>query len=217
MFFKSKNNNHNVDRFFATLCSEDKDLDPVVQIYGRRAMQIRRSICKSKEAERRHKDNLLKYAERHRKGSRWPDWYHDVDQGGMKEPDTYPTPQPHPNTNEHAKDWDTEIEPVGPVGLLIESIVWNGLAIDKDFTVWQKGEEPISILKFPYQSLKKQLHMQAVRARTIAEWGRDTSTRMVGLREIDRQASLINPKLSEEEKGIVRKVQMGGAPWPSST
>ena len=52
--------------------------------------------------------------------------------------------------------------------------------------------------------------MQAVRARTLAEWRRDTSTRMTGLREIDRKASQVNSKLSEEEKGIVRTVQMGG-------
>ena len=51
--FKSRNNNHNVDRFFATLGSEEKDLDPVVQIYGRRAMQIRRSSCKSSEADKK--------------------------------------------------------------------------------------------------------------------------------------------------------------------
>ena len=48
--------------------------------------------------------------------------------------------------------------------------------------------------------------MQAVRARTLAEWRRDTSTRMAGLREIDRKASQVNPKLSDEEKGIVRTV-----------
>ena len=82
--------------------------------------------------------------------------------------------------------------------------------MDRDFNVWQKGEEPVSILKCPYQSPRKQLHMQAVRARTLAEWRRDTSTRMAGLREIDRKASQVNSKLSEEEKGIVRTVQMGG-------
>ena len=45
--FKNRNNNHNLDRFFATLSSEEKELDPMVQIYGRRAMQIRRSTCKN--------------------------------------------------------------------------------------------------------------------------------------------------------------------------
>ena len=103
--FKSKNNNHNVDRFFATLGSEEKDLDPVVQIYGRRAMQIRRSSCKGSQAEKRNKGNLLKYATRYKKGSIWPKWYHDLDQGGLKDPGTFPVPQPHPSTNDHARDW----------------------------------------------------------------------------------------------------------------
>ena len=39
----------------------------------------------------------------------------------------------------------------------IESVVWSGLAIDADFKVWQRDEEPIDILKMPYQSLKTML------------------------------------------------------------
>ena len=103
-------------------------------------MQIRRSSCKCSEAEQRMKNNLLKYATRHKKGSNWPKWFHDIDQGYPKESGTYPTPQPHPNTGDHARDWDIDIEAVGPVGLFIESIVWNGLAVDRGFNVWQKGE-----------------------------------------------------------------------------
>ena len=71
-------------------------------------------------------------------------------------------------------------------------------------------EEPVNILSMPYQNLKAQLHMQATRARTNAEWNRDSSTRMAGLREIDRQASLVGAGLTEEEKGVVRTIQMGG-------
>ena len=51
--FKARNNNHNVDRFFASLSEEDRELDPMVQIFARRALQIRRSACKGKEAEAR--------------------------------------------------------------------------------------------------------------------------------------------------------------------
>ena len=65
--FKTRNNNHNADRFFATLTNDEKDLDPVVQICGRRAMQIRRSACKSKDVESRFKQALLKYASKHKK------------------------------------------------------------------------------------------------------------------------------------------------------
>ena len=41
------------------------------------------------------------------------------------------------------------------MGLLIDSVVWHGLAIDKDFQIWQTGEEPVSILMMPYQNLKR--------------------------------------------------------------
>ena len=112
---------------------------------------------------------------------------------------TFAQPQPHPSTNSHSEDWDKELDAGGPVGLLIVSILWCGLVIDKDLNVWQKLEEPVNILQTPYQHLKAQLHMQATRARTSAEWNRDSSTRMAGLREIDRQASLVDVGLTEDD------------------
>ena len=62
----------------------------------------------------------------------------------------------------------------------------------------------------PFHHLKKQLHMMATRARTSAEWSRAPSTRMAGLKEIDREASKIDEKLDEEEKAMVKTAQMGG-------
>ena len=59
---------------------------------------------------------------------------------------------------------------MGPVGLLIAAISWNGLVIDKDLKIWQHNEEPIDLVNTPYQSLQPQLLMMAARARTIAEW-----------------------------------------------
>ena len=52
----------------------------------------------------------------------------------------------------------------------------------------------------PYQDLQKHIHMAATRARTRAEWNRETTTRMEELIEIDRKASTIAPSLGEEEK-----------------
>ena len=69
--------------------------------------------------------------------------------------------------------------PMGPIGLLIESIVWNGLAIDRGLNIWQRNEQPVYLLKMPYQDLKPQLHMMATRARTLAESRRHTSTRFI--------------------------------------
>ena len=94
--------------------------------------------------------------------------------------------------------------------MFIESIVWSGLAIDRDFKVWQVKEEAISILGMPYQDLKKQIHMAGTRARTRAEWNREATTRMEDLIEIDRNASYIEPGLEDEERGIIQSVQCGG-------
>ena len=49
----------------------------------------------------------------------------------------------------------------------------------------------------------------AARARTSAEWARDT-TKKIYVKEIDREASQVNPKMTEEEKGIVSTAMMGG-------
>ena len=77
--FRSRNDNHNTDRFFATLSEETKDLDPVVQSFGGRAMQIRRTCCKNDKAEARFKQTLIKHANRHKQNGEWPKWFHDSD------------------------------------------------------------------------------------------------------------------------------------------
>ena len=47
--FRSKNDPHKVDWFFASFFEDKKDLDPIVQIFTRRALQIRRTVCKNQE------------------------------------------------------------------------------------------------------------------------------------------------------------------------
>ena len=68
--------------------------------------------------------------------------------------EAYPNEQPHPSTNEHDDDWSGDITSLGPRGLLVESVVWHGMRIDDDLRIWQRKEEPISILKEAYQNLK---------------------------------------------------------------
>ena len=75
--------------------------------------------------------------------------------------------------------------------------------------IWQSEEEPIDIMAYPFQKLKVALNATAARARTRAEWMRRNSKRM-NVREIDRTASQIDPKLSDESKGLVRTTMMGG-------
>ena len=170
--FRSRNNNHNADRFFTTIGGDEKkDMDPIVQILGRRVLQFRRTCCKNPKAEARIKRTLLKYAHKHKQDSRWPSWFHDTDDTVEPKPPTvFPDVQAHPTTKDYDVNWDHEIDPQGPVGLLIEAAVWNGLAIDRKLRLWQKNEPPVSILTMPYQNLQSHVHMMATRARCKAEW-----------------------------------------------
>ena len=121
----------------------------------------------------------------------------------------FPCEQPHPTTNEYDQKWADRIQAVGPVGLLVEIATWHGVAVDKDLRLWQQGEEPVDILRVPYQNLKRMALGMAARARSRAEWVRDSSRRL-NVREIDREASQLSKKLTDEEKGMVRTAQIGG-------
>ena len=134
---------------------------------------------------------------------------HPKDENGIQRPTSYPNEQPHPSTNQHHPDWRKGMQPLGPLGLLIEMIIWNGLVIDQELRVWQSNEEPIDIVQMPIQSLKVMIQATAARARTRAEWSRG-STKAIGTREIDREASQIDPQMETEKQGYVRTVMMGG-------
>ena len=114
----------------------------------------------------------------------------------------YPLGQPHPATRAHDEDWKGSIEAVGPVGLLIEAAVWHGMVIDQHLRLWQDKEEPIDILKMPYQHLKTQVHMAVGRARTRGEWARGVRPE-ARIREIDRkgQPNLKRPNRAGERSG----------------
>ena len=135
--FRSRNNNHNADRFFATISESKNDIDPMTQIFCRRVMQTRRTSCKKEGAADRFKTTLHRYATRHKQGSKWPKWFYQPTSEDQKGPLNFPIEQPHPSTKEYDKEWDKEIQPVGPIGLLIESIVWHGMAIDTNMKMWQ--------------------------------------------------------------------------------
>ena len=174
-------------------------------------MQIRRTCCNNDGAEQKSNDTLMKYANKQKRNGQWPEWYHQLQEGQMVHPTRFPAGQPHPSTKAYQAEWNNEIKAMGPIRLVIEAVVWNGLAIDNNFKIWQMDEEPIDVLGTPYQSLKVQLHMMATRARNKAEYSRRAMTgRTVGFREIDREASQIDKNLSDLEQGIVRTAMMGG-------
>ncbi len=138
---------------------------------ARRVLQVRRTACKMEGMEAKFKEILYKYAKKHSVGDRWPDWYHhvvQVDAEGIQAPRRFPLEQPHPTTNQHEAGWKDQIEPMGPIGLLIEAAVRNGLLIDQELRIWQQNEEPIDVLRTPYQGLKVAIKATAARARTSA-------------------------------------------------
>ena len=130
--FKSKNNSHNANQFFSTINKSRSDPDPAAQIFARRVMQIRRTACKKTEAEAKFQKILKTYVEKHKRRMQWPMWYRETSDeiNGSSQP--YPNEQPHPSTNDYDVDWNEDIDPIGPVGLLIESVVWHGMSIDDD-------------------------------------------------------------------------------------
>ena len=117
-------------------------------------MQARRTACKRPEAVERFQNPLTTYATTHRRNVTWPKWYKHEDGDDQNRQHQYPDEQPHPSTGEHDDNWDDDICAMGPIGLLIESTIWHGMRIDPNLKLWQKNEEPVSILAVPYQNLK---------------------------------------------------------------
>ena len=90
---------------------------------------------------------------------------------------------------------------MGPIGLLIESVAWHGMKLDANLRIWQKNEDPISILDVPYQNLKPLILKAAGRSRNKTEWHRRASSkRGIAPLEIDNDLSRIAPTVDEEEK-----------------
>jgi len=210
--FKSRNNNHNANQFFSTKTGSKNDLDPVSQIFARRVLQIRRAACKKENAGPRFKVILKTYATKQKRNGKWPSWYREQGMFDEEQTEAYPNEQPHPSTNEHDENWDDDICSVGPIGLLIESILWNGMQIDDELRIWQKNEQPSSILETPYQNLKTLILRASRRARNRVEWHRGVSNKRARPPlEIDNDISHIAPSFDEEERGILRVVQMRGS------
>ena len=93
---------------------------------------------------------VKKYSKKHKVGEKWPEWYYANEEERNDQPPTFPPEQPHPSTKEHQQHWNQTITPAGPVGQLIESILWHGMAIDDQLRVHQKGEPPLDIIKTPF-------------------------------------------------------------------
>ena len=82
--------------------------------------------------------------------------------------------------------------------MFIESVVWHGMRIDDNLRIWQRKEEPINIMKAPYQNLKPLILKAAGRSRNRAEWHRGVSSRRGSAPlEIDNDLSRIAPTVDD--------------------
>ena len=97
--------------------------------------------------------------------------------------------------------WNDDITSFGPIGLLVDSVVWHGMRIDDNLRTWQRKEEPISILKVSYQNLKPLILKAVGRSRNRAEWHRGASSKRGRPPfEIDNEISQVAANLEEEEE-----------------
>ena len=220
--FRSRNNIYRVDWFYATFFKDKKDLDPFGQVFTRRALQFRRAACKSSGTKARAQCILADYVRKQSIGScgtgssndrsdrnQMPTWYHHRSQGDNSPPKEFYYPMDRKGDGITVPQHDSNCKAMGPIGLLIESIIWHGLKIDQHFCLWQDHEEPVSLLDTPYQSLQPQLSQMAARARTDAAYS-NRKLWNAGLREIDAQATKISKHLNAEDTGYVRTATMGG-------
>ena len=100
-------------------------------------------------------------------------------------------------------------KPMGPIGLLLESVHLQAASIDPQWRVCQYNQTPIHIVEGPAQLLSPLLLRAAARNRTArAEGGRKETT---GLLEIDTYATNAKHKeeVPKEKKAILRYMQSG--------
>lgn len=202
---KDKNNQHDVDLFFATF-AHGGDLDLVAQLLVRRTLEFRRCIAKRPEWQEELKRSLELCVAQAEQEGRATEWYRRP--GVAEEDQWYPDPATHPTKGDPAQ-WKAAVAEKGPIGLFVQAVVRAGCQIDNEFNVWQAKEMPVSITCTPYQFLGKLMTDVAVRARTRAS--RNTKPHNTALGESDAVATKSARKqMEEDEVCAIRVVQSGG-------
>ena len=104
--------------------------------------------------------------------------------------------------------WKKQVKAKGPIGLLIQSVLRTGAKLTKDFTICKTKEQGVSLTSVPFQYLKELVTDVGRRAKTEA--GRSLKYAKLALKEIDNDATKRSGKLTSEEDGILKTLQMGG-------
>ena len=173
-----------------------RDLDPVSLIASHRILQLRRILERKPEAEELVRELMEEYNKRAEQGT--------VD-GNMG---FFTEEAPHPNTQSRAKVM-RENQPMGPIGLLIQTVHLIGGIINAELSILMQGEEPLDVRHTPFQCLAKLALAGATRARMKAEAKRVQKWRE--LAEVDQEVfEKAKKAMTKEDRNILRTIHNGG-------
>ena len=96
----------------------------------------------------------------------------------------------------------------GPLGLLAQSLLRVGAKLSRDFTICEPKEQGVSLPNVHFQYRKDLVTGIGRRARTEAD--RSMKYSKHALTEIDCDATIRSDKLSSEDEGFLKTIQMGG-------
>ena len=185
------------------VASKGTDVDPEAAILTKRVASIRRATAISPS----QKDLALEIYEEY---------------ASIREPGVYTGHEDLRHKEVAAEPATTErsrirrqCKPMGPVGLLMESLRLNAAALDKEFNIWQRNQIPIGITTVAYQHLQPLVRQMAARNRTARAYG--TRRECEFLDEIDEYATQGATKTMEPEDRIVLDVVRTGSAWTRAT
>jgi len=136
-----------------------------------------------------------------------PTWHHpqgnEVQYGSMD----FPSPAIHP-TSGRAATFAPNVQAKGPIGLLLQSIIRIGGAIENELNLTQCKEQAVSLIHTPFQFLPSLVTAAAKRGSQRAAMGLKDFNR--GLREIDYNVTKAGTKrLTPEEQSYINVARCG--------
>ena len=173
-----------------------RDLDPVSLIARHRILQLRRILERKPEAHEIIEELMEDYGKRAEQGTA---------DGNMV---FFSEEAPHPNTQSRAAAMK-ENQPMGPIGLLIQTVHLIGGIINAELCILREREEPLDVKNTPFQCLAKLALAGATRARMKAEAKR--VPKWAELEEVDQEVfEKAKKAMTKEDRNILRAIHNGG-------
>ena len=119
----------------------------------------------------------------------------------------FPSPVIHPSSG-HAVAFEPDVQARGPIGLLMQSLIRIGAAIDNELNLTQWKEQGISLIHTPFQFLPTLVTVAAKRGSQRAAAGLKDFNR--GLREIDYSVTKAGTnRLIQEDQTFINIARCG--------